>query len=234
MPHAWSDTSSALSASFTTVTLGFTVSTTAGQATSGLLRMAPEVVRRLLGNTGWQETGPLPRAWTALPVRLRIEMHGIRFPLEELRAAEVGDVLVLGGRSHCWRNLQVLPEDSIDLKRRWSAEYDGERLRINAALPYVSTESSMSEPDAKPAPQAEASSLAGVGVTIDFELGSTALPLGELANLKPGYVFELAGNLNQVRVVIRANGTRVGHGELVAVGDTLGVQLLALETNGLR
>jgi len=26
----------------------------------------------------------------------------------------------------------------------------------------------------------------------------------------------------------------VGYGELVAVGDVLGVQLLALETNGLR
>ena len=235
MPHAWSDTSSALSDSLTTVTLGFTVTTGAtGQATSGLLRMSPDVVRRLLGNTGWREPGPLSGAWTALPVRLRIEMHGIRFPLEELTAAEVGDVLVLGGRSHCWRNLHVLAEDSIDLKRRWSAEYDGERLRINAALPYVSTESSMSEPDAKPGSPADTNSLAGVGVTIDFEIGSTALPLGDLANLKPGYVFELAGNLNQVRVVIRANGKRVGYGELVAVGDTLGVQLLSLESNGLR
>jgi flagellar motor switch/type III secretory pathway protein FliN len=159
-----------------------------------------------------------------LPVRLRIEMHGPSFPVAELLAAETGDVLVLGGRSHCWSNLQVLAADSIDLKRRWSAEYDGERLRINAALPYVPTESSMSE----------SPSLENVGVSIDFELGSTSLPLGELANLKPGYVFELAGNLNQVRVVIRANGARVGYGELVAVGDVLGVQLLALETNGLR
>lgn len=80
----------------------------------------------------------------------------------------------------------------------------------------------------------DSSALAGVGVTVDFELGSTSLPLGELANLKPGYVFELSGNLNQVRVVIRANGTRVGYGELVAVGDVLGVQLLSVDTNGLR
>jgi type III secretion protein Q len=167
--------------------------------------------------------------WKALPVRLRIEMHGARFPLEELTAAEVGDVLVLGGLSHCWRNLQVVAEDSIDLKRRWSAEYDGERLRVNAALPYVSTESFMPE-----SPATDSSALAGIGVTVDFELGSTSLPLGELANLKPGYVFELSGNLNQVRVVIRANGTRVGYGELVAVGDVLAVQLLSVETNGLR
>jgi len=228
MPHAWSDTSSALSDSLTTISLGFTVTTESGQTTSGLLRMSPDIVRRLLGNTGWREPAPLAGVWRALPVRLRIEMHGARFPLEELTATEIGDVLVLGGLSHCWRNLQVVAEDSIDLKRRWSAEYDGERLRINAALPYVSTESPM------PESPTDSSALAGVGVTVDFELGSTSLPLGELANLKPGYVFELAGNLNQVRVVIRANGTRVGYGELVAVGDVLGVQLLCVETNGLR
>jgi type III secretion system YscQ/HrcQ family protein len=232
MPHAWSDTSSVLEDALTTVTLGFTVTTADGQATSGLLRLSPEVVRRLLQNTGWQQPALPPEAWQALPVQLRIQMHGARFAPGELTAAEVGDVLVLGRSSHCWRNLYLLPEDSIDLKRRWNAEYDGKRLRITAALSYVPTESSMSQTDTPPT--SEANALAGVGVTVDFELGSTSLPLGELANLKPGYVFEIAGNLNQVRVVIRANGTRVGYGELVAVGDVLGVQLLALETNGLR
>ena len=82
------------------------------------------------------------------------------------------------------------------------------------------------------------SAIDGFSQTLRLEHAGKAyrvrLPLGELANLKPGYVFEIAGNLNQVRVVIRANGTRVGYGELVAVGDVLGVQLLALETNGLR
>jgi type III secretion protein Q len=232
MPHAWSDTSSVLADTLTTVTLGFTVTTADGPETSGLLRMSPDVVRRLLQNSGWRQPVLAPGAWKALPVPLRIQMHGVRFPIEELTAAEIGDVLVLGRSSHCWRSLHILSEDSIDLKRRWNAEYDGQRLRIIAALPYVPTESPMSESDSPPTQETNA--LAGVGVTVDFELGSTSLPLGELANLKPGYVFEVAGNLNQVRVVIRANGTRVGYGELVAVGDVLGVQLLALETNGLR
>ena len=232
MPHAWSDTSSVLADTLTTVTLGFTVTTAGGSQTSGLLRMSPEVARRLLQNTGWLPPDRPPGAWKALPVSLRIQMDGARFPLEELTAAEIGDVLVLGRSSHCWRNLHILAEDPVDLKRRWNAEYDGKCLRVTAALPYVPTESSMSETDSPPIP--ETSALAGIGVTVDFELGSTSLPLGELANLKPGYVFEIAGNLNQVRVVIRANGMRVGYGELVAVGDVLGVQLLALETNGLR
>jgi type III secretion protein Q len=73
-----------------------------------------------------------------------------------------------------------------------------------------------------------------IPISLDFDLGNVALPLGELATLKPGYVFELPGTLERLRVAIRANGTRIGHGELVAVGDVLGVQLLSLEVDGLR
>ena len=36
----------------------------------------------------------------------------------------------------------------------------------------------------------------------------------------------LAGPLEGANVTIRANGQPVGHGEVVAVGDTLGVRLL--------
>ena len=35
-------------------------------------------------------------------------------------------------------------------------------------------------------------------------------------------------------LIIRSNGTRIGQGELVAVGDVLGVQLLSLDVEGLR
>ena len=73
-----------------------------------------------------------------------------------------------------------------------------------------------------------------IPVSLDFDLGNLAVPLGELATLKPGYVFELPGSLERLRVAIRANGTRIGHGELVAVGDVLGVQLLSLDVDGLR
>src|SRR3569833_1216912 len=172
MPQAWSDTSSVLADALTTVTLGFTVTTAERPSTSGLLRMSPDIVRRLLQNTGWQQPALPPGAWKALPVNLRIHMQGGRFPPEELTAAEVGDVLVLGRSSHCWRSLHLVAEDSIDLQRRWNAEYDGKRLRITAALPYVPTESFMSEPDTAPTPEANA--LAGIGITVDFELGSTA------------------------------------------------------------
>ena len=63
-------------------------------------------------------------------------------------------------------------------------------------------------------------------VDIAFEIGRSELRVGELSALQPGYVFPLAGPLEGANVTIRANGQAVGQGEVVAVGDTLGVRLL--------
>ena len=63
-------------------------------------------------------------------------------------------------------------------------------------------------------------------VDVTFELGRSELRIGELSALQPGYVFPLAGPIEGANVTIRANGQAVGQGEVVAVGDTLGVRLL--------
>lgn len=64
-------------------------------------------------------------------------------------------------------------------------------------------------------------------VQVEFELGRTEMSIGELADLQPGYVFPLATPLEGASVTIRANGRIAGRGELVAVGETLGVRLLS-------
>ena len=63
-------------------------------------------------------------------------------------------------------------------------------------------------------------------VDVSFEIGRTELRVGELSALQPGYVFPLAAQLEGANVTILANGHAVGQGEVVAVGDTLGVRLL--------
>jgi len=64
-------------------------------------------------------------------------------------------------------------------------------------------------------------------VEVEFEVGKLELRLGEIAALQPGYVFALPVHLEGANVTIRANGRVAGQGELVAVGDTLGVRLLS-------
>jgi type III secretion protein Q len=62
-------------------------------------------------------------------------------------------------------------------------------------------------------------------VTLRFEVGDLAVSLGELRNLRPGHVFELAQPLNRSPVRILAHGNVLGKGYLVAVGDRLGVRV---------
>ena len=211
----------------TNIALAFTAVTADGRKTTGGVSLSPALVARLASFQGWQRSPPALNPWLKLPGRLHIELRGISFPLGVLRASEMGDVLILGDRATCWANLQVSQAGPRTGAKVWCATYDGKRLVATAGTPNSTLELIMSDPNA-------ASAADQIPVSLDFDLGNLAVPLGELATLKPGYVFELPNSLDSVRVVIRANGTRVGHGELVAVGDVLGVQLLALETDGLR
>jgi type III secretion protein Q len=211
----------------TNIALSFSAVTADGKTTTGCVSMSPALVARLASFRGWQRPAPAVNPWLKLPARLRVALRGNSFPLGVLRASEMGDVLILGDRATCWANLQVTLAGPGVRPRAWCATYDGKRLIATAGTPNTTLELIMSDPNA-------AGAADQIPVSLDFDLGNLAVPLGELATLKPGYVFELPNSLDSVRVVIRANGTRVGHGELVAVGDVLGVQLLALETDGLR
>src|SRR5690606_25327788 len=64
-------------------------------------------------------------------------------------------------------------------------------------------------------------------VQLSFEIGRMEVSVGDMASLQPGYVFALPTQLQGSNVTIRANGRNAGRGEVVAVGDTLGVRLLA-------
>lgn len=226
MPSALTD--GPLPRSDMTVALGFSATAADGRTTTGCVSMSAAMVARLASHAGWHRTGPMAVEWLRLPATLRVELCDSVFPLGVLSASEIGDVLVLGSRATCWRKLQltVVAQEETQLAS-WNACYDGSRLTI---LPHVlSPPPELVMSDANTAGAAD-----NIPVSLDFELGNLALSLGELAALKPGYVFELPGSLEKLRVGIRANGTRIGQGELVAVGDVLGVQLLSLDVDGLR
>jgi type III secretion protein Q len=218
----------------TNVPLEFSATTPDGRVTKGCVSLSPAMLARLASHPGWRQPAATPQFWLQLAGTLRLELRAIHFRVAELSASEVGDVLILGGRANCWRELHLTIVGARGEARlkEWSACYDGSRLTIIPAVMCSATELIMSE--SQPLTATPAGVADNIPVSLDFDLGSMSLPLGELAALKPGYVFELPGNLEKLRVVIRANGARIGHGELVAVGDVLGVQLLALEIEGSK
>lgn len=66
--------------------------------------------------------------------------------------------------------------------------------------------------------------LADVELTVSVELGRVRIPLRELLRLQEGSVVEL-DRLAGAPVDVLANGTPVARGDVVVVGDELGVRI---------
>lgn len=67
---------------------------------------------------------------------------------------------------------------------------------------------------------------------VQFEIHSVALPLAQLAALRPGYVIELAAPVLDTPVRLVTHGQVVGYGEIVCVGDHLGVRITRMAYAG--
>ena len=76
----------------------------------------------------------------------------------------------------------------------------------------------------------EDSDLENLPITLVFELGRTVLPLGEVKEFTPGAIVPLGGSAKATVDVI-ANGKRVGRGEIVRIGECLGVRLVRMCEN---
>jgi type III secretion system YscQ/HrcQ family protein len=71
---------------------------------------------------------------------------------------------------------------------------------------------------------------AALPVTLRFSVGRASIPFGALAGVAPGFVFELDKPLDDQVITILANDTPIAHGELVTLGDLLGVRISRMLT----
>ncbi|WP_233836500.1 type III secretion system cytoplasmic ring protein SctQ [Paraburkholderia sp. ZP32-5] len=63
---------------------------------------------------------------------------------------------------------------------------------------------------------------------LQFEIDTVAMPLAQLAALRPGYVIELRTPVKDARIRLVAHGQTIGHGELVSLGEHLGIRILQM------
>jgi len=209
--------------------LGFRILDAAAQPRArGHLRIPPGWVERLLQRSelfersGGDADGDAYRDWSQLPVPLALSWDGPSLRYAQWRQLRVGDVLVIG-------NFQRLPQ----MRARapgcaWPLAPGAEGWRIDGPPQFLSTHqetSSMSDPESDA--QAPEATGPDVPVRLEFDLGRLECRYEDLKGFQPGYVFALPSRLEGANVVIRANGRDAGRGEIVAVGDTLGVRLLS-------
>jgi len=222
--------------------IGFRIGNGEGVLDRGVLQADASLLQRLLAGSVAFADPQRRAALDALPARWCIVARGPLLRADELRALEIGDVLVLGRRQQVYARLRLVPHRAGALPA-WQATWTGGGLRIDAPAPATMDEfrsDAMNDTvqDKEPAMDTAAGTgddpLAQLPLRVDFSLGEVDIPLAELSRLAPGYVFTLADDIAQARIGIRANGHRVGHGRLVAIGDTLGVQLEGWDADGLQ
>jgi type III secretion system YscQ/HrcQ family protein len=176
--------------------------------------------------------------WARGRARLRCVIDRVPATAADLRQLCIGAVILLdnptladaAARVHLLLGRQAL-----------LCELCGPRLLVLAVDAPPSGDATMVDPIVSPAvepgaavdaaaePTAPPLRADALPIALRFEAGSVSLPLAQLASVRPGFVFELPHGLGQGTISVFANGVAVGRGELVRIGDVVGVRLTQLD-----
>jgi type III secretion protein Q len=169
------------------------------------------------------------------PIPLRLELGRTQLDLASLKQIEPGDIVAVDE----WRPRGQAIGVQLYAGRRgelqWPAEVRQTRLTVlpdtepampaspaNAATPPTAPalKATRVADDALPVEQ-----LQKLEVTLHFDLGGLALNLDALGQVAAGHVLELPQALNQCELTILCQERVLGKGQLVAVGERLGVRV---------
>lgn len=153
-----------------------------------------------------------------LPVELGIAR--LRLPLHRLRGLAPGAVLLLD---------QLHPVARTGGRRLYSFDFTLETIAVNTPFDFLDDDDGSADiapPAVAPAADAPAAGIdiKRLPVNVDVVLCQLQHAIGELDGLQPGTVFHLPVDAWK-QLQLRVNGQLIAHGELVQVGDQLGVQL---------
>ncbi|MFI8718497.1 FliM/FliN family flagellar motor switch protein [Stenotrophomonas sp. NPDC077464] len=156
-----------------------------------------------------------------LPVELGISR--LQLPLQRLRRLAPGAVVLLD---------QLEPIARLARRRLYAFDFTLETISVNTPFDFLDDEDGAADLALPAAPAAHADPAAAAGgidlrqlpVTVDVVLCQLQQAIGELDGLQPGTVFNLPVDAWK-QLQLRVNGQTVARGELVQVGDQLGVQL---------
>ncbi|MGF3025710.1 type III secretion system cytoplasmic ring protein SctQ [Methylobacterium aquaticum] len=192
--------------------------------------------RRLAAVLALIEAAP-PRAavLSALPVVLRFVAGHVRLTARQLAGLEPGDAVLPDLWHPASGEIRVVLGDGLVAVARTDCHTSTLRTPFGPAAldpAAASGDAAMTQVQAGTGAAVEGSGMpeAGldtVGVSLTFELGRRTLGLGELKGIGEGHVFDLGLDPAQP-VDLVANGVRIGRGEIVEVGERIGVRVVRL------
>lgn len=194
-----------------------------------LLDADPAVLERVIATVAASGTDLTPLA--QLPLRPVIRLFARTFPLRVLRGLRPGDTILAGGQPAVLRC-------GVGRALRASLHIDPQEFTVHLAEPPALTDdpaaheaghmAAQMSGESTEAPQS-AGSLDELQLPVAFELDTARVSLAELASMQPGYAVELDVPLREATVRLVCHGRTLGQGQLIAIGDHLGVRITRLE-----
>jgi type III secretion protein Q len=204
-----------------------------GPAVRGLLRLSDTDLRRrrelqrVLSETSLREMPAAP-----LPIHLRLRWAAVvgstRLPLAAVRGLEELDVVLIDDTKpapnalSCW--LGVGPTRRRAGRLAWGS--GGQFQMLQFGIGGGTTMSS--DLDAAPA---QLTGFDDIPVNLRFELAQWTASLAEVGNLAAGAVLEIGQRIDEHAVSVWIEQRCIGKGQLVAIGERLGVRLVSVFAN---
>jgi type III secretion protein Q len=193
-------------------------------AATVLCDSAALILLTLLARRAPEQSEPEPPADMPLVMRLEVGYSDLRYG--DLAGLAVNDLIVLDQAHVNVSKPSIVGR--VGVTARVTGILENGHLTITSLL-----ESAMPEHIDPAASGAPLTSLDDIAVRVTFDVGERMLTLGELKAMKVGHVFNLAREPQRL-VTIRANGRPIGHGELVAIDERVGVAVHELLLSGVR
>lgn len=199
---------------------------------SGLLGLDRAMMEALAAAPGWvrEDASTTSSRRDAVPLPCHVSLAPLWLPAAGLGGLEPGDVLLAGRRDAVLATLRLCAcsgVPSIDHRYAWLAACGSEGLAITRPLTEVELRNDAMTDDTsiEPTPGEPGDVRETIPVRVDVVLETLQLSLGELARLGAGQVLNLGQPVDSATVSLRANGRVVGSGELVSLGELLGVKI---------
>ena len=159
--------------------------------------------------------------WREFATTLRFDIGTTHLTLAESAMLERGD----------WLLIETARRDANGLECTMRAPGLRYTLRgriESTQVTILEVNKTMQREDEMPieASQTDLEALADVELAVSFDMGELACPLAELTAIQPGHVFDLERPIESALVRIRIGGRLVGRGQLVAIGEKLGVRIV--------
>lgn len=157
-----------------------------------------------------------------------ITTHPVRISLGDLSAIQAGDAV-------------IVQEHGLEIQEVWcrfsktllcEAKRDNAKITLSGELTAKRSEKCNMEKDMAISMesgevQPKKESVDDVEIELTFEVGRRMFTIKELQRLAPGFIFEMEQEKGG-DVVILASGKAIGEGELVEIGDALGVRAVKI------